>query len=59
MRFAGGMHAPTAPDPAGDPRPPLGSWPRTYAATIVLAIVVMLLLWWLTVAANTPLGSAR
>jgi hypothetical protein len=53
------MHAPTAPDPAGDPRPPLGSWPRTYAASIALAIVVMLLLWWLTAAANTPLGSAR
>jgi hypothetical protein len=57
------MHAPAAPDPKGpnadEPAAPLGSWPRTYAATIALAIVVMLLLWWLTAAANTPLGSAR
>lgn len=43
----------------GETPPPLGSWPRTYALTMLLAVVVMLLLWLLTAYGNTPLGSAR
>ncbi len=27
-------------------RPPLGSWARLYALVCVLAVVVMLILWW-------------
>lgn len=50
----------TAPSPdSGDAPPPFGSWPRTYALTMVLAVVVMMLLWLLTAYGNTPLGSAR
>ena len=49
-----------APSPApAESRPPLGSWPRTYALTMVLACVVIALLWLLTAYGNTPLGSAR
>lgn len=44
---------------APDEPPPLGSWPRAYAATLALAALVIALLWWLTVAGNVPLGSAR
>ncbi len=28
------------------PPPPLGGWPRTYALVCVLAVLVMVLLWW-------------
>ncbi|MFN6147582.1 MAG: hypothetical protein ACK5AL_14565 [Planctomycetota bacterium] len=42
-----------------EPPPPLGSWRRTYAATIALALVVIALLWLLTALGNVPLGSAR
>lgn len=37
--------------------PPLGSWPRTYALTIALAVLVIALLWLLTRFANKPLGA--
>ncbi len=47
-----------APEPSAS-RPPLGSWPRTYAATIAVAIAVIALLWVLTAKWNVPLGSAR
>jgi hypothetical protein len=40
-------------------RPPLGSWARTYAATIALAVLMIALLWLLTAFGNTPLGAAR
>lgn len=38
--------------PAADPapnaaRPPLGSWPRVYALCVALALLVMMLLYWL------------
>ena len=56
-RFAGGMVEPT--DRFTDGAPPLGSWPRTYIATLVLAVVVIALLWLLTATCNIPLGSAR
>jgi len=39
------------PDPVPPPdttRPPLGSWARVYALVCVLAVLVMLLLWWFT-----------
>lgn len=55
------MH-PTPPPGLADspePPPPFGSWPRTYAATIALAIVVIALLWLLTTYGNVPLGSVR
>ena len=42
-----------------DPPPPLGSWSRTYAATILLAIVVIVLLWLLTAQCNVPIQGAR
>lgn len=45
------MRADSTPMPTDDPeRPPLGSWPLTYALVIVLALLVIALLWWLTVA---------
>ncbi len=31
-------------------RPPLGSWPRTYALVCVSAVLVIAALWWLTAA---------
>lgn len=45
-----------APEPSE--RPPLGSWPRVYALVGVLAVVVMLLLWWFTAHFNLRMGSA-
>lgn len=51
--------APASSHDPGDARPPFGSWPRTYAMSMVLAVVVILLLWLLTAYGNTPLGSAR
>lgn len=51
--------APASSHDPGDARPTFGSWPRTYAMTMVLAVVVILLLWLLTAYGNTPLGSAR
>ena len=42
-----------------DESPPLGSWKRTYIATIALAIAIIALLWLLTATCNIPLGSAR
>lgn len=51
-----------APAPSHDPgqaTPPFGSWPRAYALTMVLAVVVILLLWALTAFGNTPLRSTR
>ncbi|MFN7591449.1 MAG: hypothetical protein ACK501_09270 [Planctomycetota bacterium] len=51
--------APASSHDPGDAPPPFGSWPRTYAMTMVLAVVVILLLWLLTAYGNTPLGSAR
>lgn len=54
------MQTTPSPGPADSPEPPpLGSWRRTYAATIVLALVVIALLWLLTSLGNVPLGSAR
>ena len=35
-------------------RPPLGSWTRTYATVVLWAVVVMLLLYWLTSTWNIP-----
>lgn len=35
-------------EPARPARPPLGSWARLYALCCVIAIVVMLLLYWFT-----------
>jgi hypothetical protein len=46
-----------APPPASE-RPPLGSWPRVYALVCVLAVVVMLLLWWFTAHFNLRVESA-
>jgi len=57
-RFACAMVPAPSHDP-GEAPPPFGSWPRTYALTMILAVVVMLLLWLLTAYGNTPLGSAR
>ena len=37
-------------------RPPLGSWPRIYALTIVLAVALMAALWWFTDTWNLPGG---
>ncbi|MEQ1634308.1 MAG: hypothetical protein ABL997_18145 [Planctomycetota bacterium] len=31
-------------------RPPLGSWNRTYAAVCVCAVLVIVVLWWITAA---------
>jgi hypothetical protein len=55
------MHQPppTGPAASPEPPPPLGSWPRTYAATIGLAVLVIALLWLLTAFGNVPLGSVR
>ena len=36
-------------------RPPLGSWPRLYAAVVAAAVAVMLLLWLFTQTWNIPL----
>ena len=52
------MAATESSDPS-EPRPPLGSWPRTYVATMVLAAVTIALLWALTAFGNTPMGSVR
>jgi len=57
-RFACAM-APSSSQAPGDSPPPFGSWPRTYALTLVLAVVVILMLWALTALGNMPLGSAR
>jgi hypothetical protein len=38
---------PAAP-PTNEPTPPLGSWSRIYALVCVLAVAMMLLLWWFT-----------
>lgn len=56
-RFAIGCMTPAA-GPEGTP-PPLGSWTKTYAAAAALAVLVMVMLWWLTAALNQPLGNAR
>lgn len=41
-----------------DPTPPFGSWRRTYAFAAIAAVLVMLLLWWMTAALNhTPLAT--
>ncbi len=55
------MHQPppTGPAASPEPQPPLGSWPRTYAATIGLAVLVIALLWLLTAFGNVPLGIVR
>jgi hypothetical protein len=54
------MHPTPPPGLADSPEPPpFGSWPRTYAASIALAIVVIALLWLLTTYGNVPLGSVR
>jgi len=29
-------------------RPPLGSWPKTYALVCACAVLVIALLWWMT-----------
>lgn len=50
------MPSPAAPV---DPRPPFGSWSRTYWLAGVAAVLVMLLLWWLTAAWNHPPGAGR
>jgi hypothetical protein len=44
--------------PADSPteRPPLGSWPRLYTLCCVLAVVVMVLLYWFTSHYNVPAG---
>lgn len=34
------------PPPAAPNRPPFGSWPRTYLSVCVLAVVVMVVLYW-------------
>ncbi|MCC7396364.1 MAG: hypothetical protein IT455_04790 [Planctomycetes bacterium] len=36
-----------APLPPTEP-PPLGSWPRLYAAVCAAAVLVLWLLWWFT-----------
>ena len=50
------MPPPSAPI---EPTPPGSDWTRTYVGAAALAVLVMLLLWWLTAALNTPLGNAR
>ncbi|MBL8752846.1 MAG: hypothetical protein JNK15_06050 [Planctomycetes bacterium] len=52
------MQSDPSPTPK-DPPPPFGSWARTYAASLVLAVAVIALLWLLTAFGNVPLGSAR
>jgi hypothetical protein len=46
-------------DRTTDGSPPLGSWNRTYVATMALAVLVIALLWLLTATCNIPLGSAK
>ncbi|MBL8729233.1 MAG: hypothetical protein JNM25_12420 [Planctomycetes bacterium] len=49
------------PDPVPSPGtdgPPLGGWPRVYALVCVLAVVVMLLLWWFTAHFNLRMEAA-
>lgn len=43
---------------AGGERPPLGGWPRVYALVCVLAVAVMLLLWWFTAHWNVRMAPA-
>lgn len=50
---------PPGPAASPEPPPPFGSWPRTYAATMALAVLVIALLWLLTAVGNVPLGSVR
>jgi hypothetical protein len=52
------MHVDPNQAPSESP-PPLGSWARTYWATIGLAVLVIALLWLLSATCNVPLGSAR
>lgn len=56
--FASCMATPPTSAPDAPP-PPLGTWTRTYVATMVLAVVVIACLWLLTATCNVPLGSAR
>jgi hypothetical protein len=44
--------------PTDTTRPPFGSWPRVYALVCVLAVGVMLLLWWFTAHFNLHMSSA-
>lgn len=45
------VNHPLATQSEGDAeRPPLGSWPMTYALVCVSALLVIALLWWLSVA---------
>lgn len=45
VRFASDMADAQLPPPAP---PPLGSWPRLYAAVCAAAVFVLWLLWWFT-----------
>lgn len=39
-------------------RPPLGSWPRFYAVTCAVALLYIVLLYWLTATFNQTGGAA-
>ena len=39
-------------------RPPLGSWPKFYVLTCIVASLYIFLLWWFTAAFNHPGGAS-
>ncbi len=43
-------HPPATPTEGEAERPPLGSWPKTYALVCACAVLVIALLWWLSAA---------